>query len=80
MTNSEQAIREFAEKMMRMYGRWWTPDTRVDEFLSDLTAFIEEHYVSKEEHEAEKKRLLHCGSCGKPLSRDCPECKHLWES
>lgn len=57
MTNSEQAIREFAEK----WG-WFVKATSIDmtqfelnkdteQCLSDLTALIEEHYVKKEEHE-----------------------------
>jgi len=50
------------------------------ELLSDLTTLISEHYVSKEEHEKMKHDLTHCGSCGNPLSRDCPRCKHLWET
>lgn len=28
----------------------------------------------------EIKELKKCGSCGKPLSRDCPHCKKLWSS
>ena len=54
--------------------------TAEEQCLSDLTALISEGYVSKEEHEAEIKRLLHCGSCGEPLSRDCPKCQHLWQT
>lgn len=52
----------------------------LDDAVEKLTALISEHYVSKDEHEKMKHNLTHCGSCGKPLSRDCPECKHLWES
>lgn len=52
----------------------------IKNIASDLTALISEGYVSKEEHEAEIKRLLHCGSCGEPLSRDCPKCQHLWQT
>jgi hypothetical protein len=29
---------------------------------------------------AEVEALKKCASCGKPLSRDCPTCKHLWET
>ena len=29
---------------------------------------------------AERKRCEKCQSCGKPLSRDCPRCKRMWES
>lgn len=29
---------------------------------------------------AENAELQKCGSCGNPLSRDCPNCKRLWES
>jgi hypothetical protein len=52
----------------------------IPEIVSDLTALISENYVSKEEHEKMKHDLTHCGSCGNPLSRDCPRCKHLWET
>ena len=82
MTKPETALRELAEKTFPLFGSRLDEWRKVeqDKLISDLTALIEEHYVSKEGHEAEKKRLLHCGSCGKPLSRDCPRCKHLWET
>ena len=83
---SAAAIREFAEKC-----GWFVKATSIDmtqfelnkdteQCLSDLTALISEHYVSKDEHEKMKHNLTHCGSCGDPLSRDCPRCKHLWET
>jgi hypothetical protein len=51
MTNSEQAIREILEKYDEM------PYSDISSCLSDLTAFISEHYVSKEDvnQEVEKR-------------------------
>ena len=72
MTNEEQKLREFVSKYVN--------NDNEPTFLSDLTALISEGYVSKEEHEKMKHDLTHCGSCGDPLSSDCPRCKHLWET
>ena len=79
--NSTEALREIAEKWG--HATWNETTKQMDvsaKFLSDLNALISEHYISKEEHEKERKRLLHCHSCGTPLSRDCPHCKELWET
>lgn len=52
MTTSDK-LREFWQKVMREYGRWWGIEEKdTDKFLSDLTALVSEHYVSKDEHEA----------------------------
>lgn len=72
MTNSEQAIREFAEKwgIKQNDEPTFDPHTEnlyygythcVKQCLSDLTAIISEHYVSREEYDEEKKSnsLLH---------------------
>lgn len=81
MTNSDTAIREFAEKWGLKVIEVMKGDDYImhasEECLSDLTALISEHYVSKDEHEKMKHNLTHCGSCGDPLSRDCSGCKHL---
>lgn len=29
---------------------------------------------------AKIEELQKCGSCGEPISRDCPNCRRLWES
>ena len=79
MTTSDK-LREIAEKWARPINSPHDDEEATQEVLSDLTALISEGYVSKEEHEAEIKRLLHCGSCGEPLSRDCPKCQHLWQT
>jgi len=49
MTPSDK-LREFGQKVMREYGRWWGVEAKdADKFVSDLTALISEHYVAKEE-------------------------------
>jgi hypothetical protein len=45
----------------------------------DVTA-IQELRVERDALRAEVEALKKCASCGKPLSRDCPTCKHLWET
>ena len=48
MTTSDK-LREFGQKVMREYGRWWGVEAKdADKFVSDLTALISEGYVSKE--------------------------------
>ena len=53
MTNSEQAIREFAEKWCLRVIECMKDDDYImhdpEGILSDLTALIEEHYVAKED-------------------------------
>ena len=58
MTNSEQALRDFAEKQFPLskelkkevlYNQ--IQQAKQNECLSDLTALISEGYVSKEEHD-----------------------------
>ncbi len=42
MTTSDK-LREFGQKVMREYGRWWGIEEKdTDKFLSDLTALISE--------------------------------------
>ena len=54
MTNSEQAIREFVDKWGMGYfddgvDYGYKPTSKkIEECLSDLTALISEHYVSRE--------------------------------
>ena len=97
MTNSEQAIREFAEK----WG-WFVKATSIDmtqfelnkdteQCLSDLTALISEHYVSREEFEEQKRiyfRLfdeeISCMYCEAKIRRGsaivlCKECAESYE-
>lgn len=53
MTNSEQAIREFVDKWAQEWSEitgWYKSQTMYDYMLSDLTALISEHYVSREEY------------------------------
>jgi len=48
MSNTDK-LREFGQKVIREYGRWWGIEEKdTDKFLSDLTALISEGYVSKE--------------------------------
>ena len=48
MTTSDK-LREFGQKVMREYGRWWGVEAKdADKFVSDLTALISEHYYPKE--------------------------------
>lgn len=67
MTNSEQAIREFAEKWG--FSQYKTDEgflidiDRTKQCLSDLTALISEHYVAKEEVD-------------KMVSEKCKKCKY----
>jgi hypothetical protein len=56
MTNSEQAIREFAEKwgIAEIFDEdtgQWEYKLCVDKCLSDLTALISEHYYPKERYD-----------------------------
>lgn len=51
ITNTEQAIKEFAEKWSQTWNdnKGWTKDTaNRDLMLSDLTTLISEHYYPKE--------------------------------
>lgn len=51
---SAAAVSEFAEKIVPVIlnaGLLCNTDEIVEAFTGDLTALIEEHYVSKEEHE-----------------------------
>jgi hypothetical protein len=42
-------LREFGQKVVREYGRWWGIEEKdTDKFLSDLTALISEHYYTRE--------------------------------
>jgi mannitol/fructose-specific phosphotransferase system IIA component (Ntr-type) len=56
MTNSEQAIREFAEGIMKSHETWgkpWNAEMReegIEEIMEITTALISEHYVSREEY------------------------------
>ena len=44
-------LREFGQKVMREYGRWWGVEAKdADKFVSDLTALISEGYVTKEKY------------------------------
>ncbi len=36
--------------------------------------------LKAQELETENAALQTCGTCGEPLSRDCPHCKKLWAS
>jgi hypothetical protein len=56
MTNEEQKLREIVERWMGKKH----PIT-MQSYVSDLTALISEHYVSREEYDEEKKSnsLLH---------------------
>ena len=48
MTTSDK-VREFGQKVMREYGRWWGVEAKdADKFVSDLTDLISEHYYPKE--------------------------------
>jgi hypothetical protein len=48
MTTSDK-LREFGQKVMREYGRWWGVEAKdADKFVSDLTALISENYYPKE--------------------------------
>lgn len=55
MTNSEQAIREFADGIMKSHETWgkpWNAEMReegIEEIMEITTALISEHYVAKEE-------------------------------
>ena len=98
MTNSDTAIREFAEKYMvgtpytLMYKDGNPYYTIVENnFLSDLTALISEHYVSREEFEEQKRiyfRLfdeeISCMYCEAKIRRGsaivlCKECAESYE-
>ena len=64
MTTSDK-LREFGQKVMREYGRWWGVEAKdADKFVSDLTALISEDYVEKEKYDEavrqrdELKRML----------------------
>ena len=49
MSNTSDKLREFGQKVMREYGRWWGIEEKdTDKFLSDLTALISEGYYPKE--------------------------------
>lgn len=51
MTNSEQALREFAEKIVPVIinaSVLCNTEEIIEAFTGDLTALISEHYVSKE--------------------------------
>jgi hypothetical protein len=51
MTTSDK-LREFGQKVMREYGRWWGVEAKdADKFVSDLTALISEDYVEKEKYD-----------------------------
>ena len=60
MTNSEQAIREFAEKWCLRVIECMKDDDYImhdpEGILSDLTALISEHYVSKMAYDTIKER------------------------
>ena len=47
MTTSDK-LREFGQKVMREYGRWWGVEAKdADKFVSDLTALISEGYIER---------------------------------
>ena len=51
MTTSDK-LREFGQKVMREYGRWWGVEAKdADKFVSDLTALISEGYVEKAKYD-----------------------------
>lgn len=51
MTTSDK-LREFGQKVMREYGRWWDVEAKdADKFVSDLIALISEHYVPKDDYD-----------------------------
>jgi len=51
MTTSDK-LREFGQKVMREYGRWWGVEAKdADKFVSDLTALISEDYVEKAKYD-----------------------------
>lgn len=57
MTNSEQTIREFAEKWAeRPKGIKRVTEVRTEYIIKDLTALIAEHYYPKEQYEELLKR------------------------
>jgi hypothetical protein len=61
-------------------------DVRFTMDRAAATAFLEQLRATArllDDHEhlrAENENLRKCGSCGEPLSRDCPHCKRLCES
>ena len=45
-------LREFGQKVMREYGRWWGIEAKdADKFVSDLTALISENYVERAKYD-----------------------------
>ena len=57
MTTSDK-LREFGQKVMREYGRWWGVEAKdADKFVSDLTALLSEGYVEKEAYIALENTL-----------------------
>lgn len=90
MTNSEQSIREFAEKWCLRVIECMKDDDYImhdpEGILSDLTSLISEHYVSKEVFEEQRRIYLrlfdeeiNCMYCEAKIRRGsaiilCKEC------
>jgi len=89
MTNSEQAIRELAEKWGKEWDEkegWVKSKALTNMIYDDLTALISEHYVSKEVFEEQRRIYLrlfdeeiNCMYCEAKIRRGsaiilCKEC------